>query len=406
MNLVKTVSLTGVVCLAFMVVSTSSLHAQSDVNEPLFTLTFEDGRIPDELETDGSWGIADEDNVKGLHVDTDKRASVYFTEGFGLRNYILEARLKVKSGSVYLQSRYIPSIYCHYYLFALNVDDGAVEIGNESARSCERQVWDSTDFEIDPDEWMVARLEVEGGTVRAFIEGNQVLSSSDQIIHQQGTFGLVAEPNSEVVVSEINVYPIGEEFESDAPPTLENYAESHEIAVQELKDFGLIPQSAERVFYEDYAYLSTIGAYGVYLKQAAIHENIVLAGEMSFSIGTTDEPEICGLMSRVEVSDSNSYGGVLYIVLVNDGSVLLGHYPMDSEEWVFAVQNEELNLEEPHHLLLIVEGDQATVYVDGQLTFEGVTIFETQGINGIHITGRGVNPTCEARDVWAYQFDE
>jgi hypothetical protein len=190
---------------------------------------------------------------------------------------------------------------------------------------------------------------------------------------------------------------------SDLPATLVNFGGRSEDAIEELEDLGIIPTGSTLIFGEDFAFFSGQGNWFQPLARNLPRKNIVFAGELTYIVGSTDDFEICSLTSRINTNNQGSATTYVDMGLLNDGSVAIVDRFAENENSNFAVSSFTVDLDEPHHLMLIMIDDVAHVYIDGQLAIADFQVDERAGSYGIALTGQGPDARCEGRDIWAYQ---
>lgn len=185
---------------------------------------------------------------------------------------------------------------------------------------------------------------------------------------------------------------------------LQDYAGDSEDAISELEELGVIPSGSTFIFGEDYAFFTGQGNWFQPIASNQGRKNIVLAGELTFTVGNPDELEICSLTSRIVTNSQGDATTYVDMGLLNDGSVAIIDRYSETEDLNFAVSPFTVDLDDPHHVLLVMIDDVANVYVDGLLAISNFTVVERSGSYGIALTGRGRDARCEGRDIWAYQI--
>jgi hypothetical protein len=185
--------------------------------------------------------------------------------------------------------------------------------------------------------------------------------------------------------------------------SLTEFAGDSEDALAELESLGIIPSGTTFIFGEDFAFFSGQGNWFQPLASDSPRQNIVLAGELTFTVGDTNEFEICTLTSRINRNNQGDAVTYVDVGLVNDGTVAIIDRFSETEDLNFMVADQIYDLDEPHHLLITMIDDQANVYVDGELAIASFTVAPRAGTYGIALTGEGPNARCEGRNIWAYQ---
>lgn len=185
--------------------------------------------------------------------------------------------------------------------------------------------------------------------------------------------------------------------------TLRDFDADWEDAVAELEDEGLIPADGELVFFEDYAFISGAGGNYTSLASRASVQNVVMAGELTFT-PDGDEYQTCSLAARVVSGSDNVANIFLEFGLNTDEELYIfdAFGPGEDESLFTAVGSADP--EDVLHYLAIIADDQISLYIDGELAIEGLEVDERAGSFGVLLRGDGRDATCETRNTWAYRF--
>jgi hypothetical protein len=193
--------------------------------------------------------------------------------------------------------------------------------------------------------------------------------------------------------------------ESNTVDTLRNFDADWEDAVAELEDEELIPTGGELVFFEDYAFISGTGGNYTSLASRSSVQNVVVAGELTFT-PDGDEYQTCSLAARV-VSNNNDVANIFLEFGINtDGEFYIFDAFGEGEDDASFTTVGHADPEDIYHYLAIIDGDEMSVYIDGELFIEGVEVDERSGSFGVLLRGDGRDSMCETRNTWAYSFDE
>jgi hypothetical protein len=177
-------------------------------------------------------------------------------------------------------------------------------------------------------------------------------------------------------------------------------------AIAELTQRGIIPPGGRLIFNMNYTYYSGKGFNLIPIATNAARANIVLAAQMTAITGDPKQLEMCSLAARVGKADAkgriNTYmsagfsnRGELTVIdrpVLNDDPTTLLSTPLN------------LDLSQPHHLLLVLLDNKLTIYVDGKRVTQDVAVIERLGSYGLLLAGAGAKARCEARNLWAYQI--
>ncbi len=191
--------------------------------------------------------------------------------------------------------------------------------------------------------------------------------------------------------------------EEGFPKLLTNHAEDWQDAVEELEEKGVIASGGSLVFNENRAFFSGQGNFFTPLARNSPFADIIMAGELSFSVGDLNELEQCVLTSRIETDNRGNATKFLDVGLLNDGSVFVLDLLGGGQDPVFTVSPESLDLDISHHILYLAQDDTVTVYLNGELIIENFEIENRSGTYGISLLGRGPSAQCVGNNIWVYQ---
>jgi hypothetical protein len=187
--------------------------------------------------------------------------------------------------------------------------------------------------------------------------------------------------------------------------SLRDFDADWEDAVAELEDKGLIPTGGELIFFEDYAFISGRGGNYTSLASRSSAQNVVVAGELTFT-PDGDEYQTCSLAARV-ISDANDVSNNFVEFGVNtDEELYVFDLFGEGEEDSLYTTVGEADPEDVHHYLAIIDEDELSLFIDGELFAEGVEVDEREGSFGVLLRGDGRDSMCETRNTWAYSFDD
>ncbi|HEX2905536.1 MAG TPA: hypothetical protein VHO69_01650 [Phototrophicaceae bacterium] len=192
---------------------------------------------------------------------------------------------------------------------------------------------------------------------------------------------------------------------NNASFTLADYAGEPEDAVAELRDLGLVPKGGKLLFLEDRAFFSGQGNWFTPLARRSPSTNIVMGGQLAFSVGNPDEFELCSLSSRITTNNQGSAISYVDIGLANSGELLLVDLFSQNSDPNLYVSENAYDINQPLHILITLIGDRANVFVDGELALADVAIEERSGSYGIALRGKGPGAKCEGENIWVYTLD-
>jgi hypothetical protein len=191
--------------------------------------------------------------------------------------------------------------------------------------------------------------------------------------------------------------------EVNFPDELRDFDADWEDAIAELEDEGLVAPGGELIYFEDSAFIEGSGGNYTSLARRASVENIVMAGELTF---TTDgrEYQTCSLAARVE-TESDGSTNVFTEFGVNTEDELYVYDSFGTGEDDTAYFNlQEIDHEDVYHYLVFMIDDKVTMYLNGELVANDVEVVSRAGSFGVLLRGDGPDSRCEVRNTWAYSL--
>lgn len=408
------------ICVSF------SVFAQ---DAPLFEATFDDGTIPDSLNIQfGQYEVTD----NSLSYTVNNGGFLVIPEGFMWTDYAIETRLKITSGSVWLQAR-TGSDLCSGYYLTINPDANVYDL-SVADRECNFTVLDVIDDASVSDEWIVARIDVQGDQIHAYIDDERVLSvtdsnysmgypiinvfptESDEAQVQFDTIRVtdlsISEPVAEITTEpDIIETPQIEETpipETTAEPVIIELPSVNEIPLNDdpqqmiasLQELGLIPAGEGELFIDNNVTVSRIGAWFEPLFGNTIAQHVVMSGTINFL--PYNESESCLLSARIIRDEAGVAQRYLDVGLNSRNQVFIGE-SADNGDYSQATQDDVLT-DLMGHFLFIAYGNRLSVYVDGQAIFQNIEVTQREGSLGISAIESTSYSVCRVTDVWAYTF--
>lgn len=189
---------------------------------------------------------------------------------------------------------------------------------------------------------------------------------------------------------------------ADVPDSLTSYDGKPKEAIAELEQLGVIPSGSSQIFNENYAYFTGQGNWFTPLASRSPHKNIAMAGELTFTVGSTDAFESCTLMSRIKTNNQGTATSYIQVGIANDGFAFIYDLFSEAQDGQLMIGATQLDLKVPHHLLFTVIDDVANIYLDGNLEIAQFKVGERSGTYGISLGGRGPKARCDGRNLWAF----
>ncbi|MBN1287637.1 MAG: hypothetical protein JXB47_19705 [Anaerolineae bacterium] len=404
---------TILVFLALLAALLSPLTAQAQ-DEILILLEtdFDSGALPSGLTASSGVEIISEKETLALALDdnydpgnrvvrfeeSDQVGMLTIASGESWSDYMLVFRVFVVSGQFSAQVRETDEQMglCTYRMGILP-DKKTVNLVAWAGDECDQyNTLDTQDFEFPMSKWVTLGFMVVGPQLTVFVD-DQVLLSAQDDTYAGGYSRLIAWPGAEVYVDDVKVYSLSV-APSGPPETLEHYNGTYEEAIAELKSKGVIPSDGALIFTEDYAFVSATGsATNMPLASKKPAPDVVVAGELAFTPRGTGDFEACVLLHRV-VSENRSITQWAGVGVDNQKRLFVIDNPgADPSSRVLLT---DVNIDEPHHVLVITIGDKATVYIDGKLAIKDFPVVDRSGYYGVTLFGLG---KCEGENLWAYE---
>lgn len=420
--------------------SLSTVFAQTE--QVLVESDFEKPAVPPTIGVNGEWEIVDEASGNGILQGTgvDWNDYIYFPDGNNWADYAFEFDLNITSGSVYIDAR-VGESSCDAYEVLIAPDDTYINlmtIASGDGDTCDTlNTMDENDnFSFVTGTWTKVRLEVVGDEVKFFINNKLQLEGSDDT-YSTGQPRITVSPGGQAAIDNLVVTNLGEAIAStgntgsttttntsptatpslptNTKPTpgavsnntavsLTNYAGTYQQAVAELEQNGLIPAGGELLFTEDYAFFTGVGYWYTPLAARSPRTDVVMAGELTYTVGGTAEYEECSLLARV-VTEGTSAVESISAALTNEGGALIWDDFGGQEDVNDYYQLLDLDYSQSHHVLMILQGSSATLFVDGELVFDQVQVDPRSGTFGISLIGTARGARCEGRNIWVYSLD-
>ena len=375
---------------------------------PLFEATFDDGTIPDSLNIQfGQYEVTD----NSLSYTVKNGGFLVIPQGFMWTDYAIETRLKIISGSVWLQAR-TGSDLCSGYYLTINPDADAYDL-SLADHDCKFTVLEIIEDDGVSDEWIRARIEVQGDQIRAYIDDELILSvtnstysmgypiinvfptETDEAQVQFDTIRVtdlsLSEPIAEVTVEpEFVETPQIEETpepELTAEPVIIELPSVNEIPLNDdpqqmianLQELGLIPVGDGELFIDDNVAVSRIGAWFEPLFGDVIAQHVVMSGTIDFL--PYNDSVSCLLSARISRDEAGVAQQYLDVGLNSRNEVFVGE-SADNGDYSQATQ-EGVITDLMGNFLFIAYGNRLSVYVDGQAVFQNIEVTQREGSLGI-----------------------
>jgi hypothetical protein len=202
------------------------------------------------------------------------------------------------------------------------------------------------------------------------------------------------------------ILDIASSFSYQTPLELENYAGTYQDAIAELEAEGIISSGGSIVFVESRAYFSGLGAFFTPLASNSPQTNFVMAANLEFTVGLAepdlDNTETCSLLGHLK---EDSTGAVTTFLEVGFNSFGAFYYftALDAE-YTNSAEFGMVDQRDPHHVMFVVNGEQAILFLDGIQVGAEIPVDEISGTFGIALRGNGPTAECIGDNVWVYRI--
>jgi hypothetical protein len=181
--------------------------------------------------------------------------------------------------------------------------------------------------------------------------------------------------------------------------------DSQEDIIASLSDLGLVPEDeGSYLFGEDYAYFFGQGSWYTPLSRRSVVQDVVVAGNLTFSFGEAEDFQTCGLMARVVTDGNGRTTQQLEVGFDATGLVYIIDLQGEGEGDVF-VEEVGFRSGDTRHLLFVAMRGNVSVFVDGEPILLEQRTDTRAGSFGIGLQGRTSEAGCEGRDIWVWSFD-
>jgi hypothetical protein len=185
--------------------------------------------------------------------------------------------------------------------------------------------------------------------------------------------------------------------------TIQDYDAEWEAVIAGLEAQRVIAFGGSLVFQEEETFFEGQGEYFTPLATDQPFSDVIMAGELHLTATDPDQLETCSLLARIS-GDANGDAETFLDVGFATGGDLFVQDRFSRTEEAFVEQIPlQLDLDEPHHLLLILVDDTLDVYVDGELVLDSFLAADRAGTYGIALRSVERGARCEGNNVWVYQ---
>jgi hypothetical protein len=175
-----------------------------------------------------------------------------------------------------------------------------------------------------------------------------------------------------------------------------------EDIVGELIDLDLVSDDGDFLFEEDEIEEGTFD-----FAEGYEGGKVAIAGWLSIEAAEDDEDyRFCTFVAQSTTDDAEAEEGTMLISgFDSTGFLLVYEYDIEDEDnSSFESFDPNVDTEDEAHVLVIIQDDELSAYVNGELIVEGWELDTTAGDHE-RFTGFIVGDGCSMTNVWAYTFD-
>lgn len=184
-----------------------------------------------------------------------------------------------------------------------------------------------------------------------------------------------------------------------------------EEAIATLAEHGFIATGGRRVLAEDMLMSAFDEGANFDLDSEHPAGDFVIAGTISWRVMQEGDFVVCGLLSRITELDTDSLfdSDFLMVAPTSDDMVLIAENEGRAEEPRIVLEESPVDFTVPHHLLYIVRDQTLTIFVDGELLLENLSLTLPTDDNDPRYetvyAGTLLTTSCVMTNVWAYAVD-
>lgn len=239
-------------------------------------------------------------------------------------------------------------------------------------------------------------------------------AEADNTAYRRGQVGFIAatyvsQTAVNVAFDDFAIYGASGEglpFVPEFATHVSTYGDNWRDTIAELQLAGSIPVGGNLIFAENSTFITNTGdALFQPLALESSYDDIVLAGELTLIAADSNETE-CGFLSRVDLETNGEVASYFQLLVSPSEITVYSYFGGPDTNRTVRTYGRRVALEEPIHVLYILQGELATVYIDGELLVSGFEIADVGGGHGILIRAENGAGRCEGRNVWAYAIPD
>lgn len=269
---------------------------------------------------------------------------------------------------------------------------------------------ESEDHDEDVDEEIHIIIIALDDEITVYQDGELVIEEDDLTV-REGVVGLYRSENTDCDADDVWVWEIegvehsssnsdsNDSDESSLPSEIEDYDGASESIIGQFVEAGVLGSGNAFLFGEDFTFISASGSTFYPLGRGRNRTDVIIGAELTFN-SQSSEYEECTILLRLDdtIDPVQSY---LSVGFDRVGNLVLQNNSV-GDETIFNYEELGLDIDEPHHIIMLARGETLAVYVDGELVLEDYEIYEQRGIFGIGQYTQSVDSECQARNLWVY----
>jgi hypothetical protein len=334
-------------------------------------------------------------------------------------DYRFDVRARIDGGTLYITGRSGENCEGYDLIYAT---DSSIAF-NRITAECDyyRELGSYDDGALDEGEWVDFGIEMVGESLTVFVNGDEVITAEDDTYSEGDLlmyFQADGTKTATLDLADVRVTALGDDASdasdergdgrgntADETPSIAAFDGVAEDVMAELVAQDLVEDGGYVLFREDYAWFEGTGAWYTPLARQQNREDVVMAGELTFTYSESDEFQACGLMARVNSDANGRTTTQAEFGLTGFGAAYI--LDLDFNEQSFDEYYAPLSVGsgDSANVLLILTGGNATMFVDGEMVLENEKVDRRSGSFGIGLLSANADGRCEGRDIWVWTWE-
>jgi hypothetical protein len=390
-----------------------------------FVLITDFDELPEELRINGPAGssqILQEGDDSYLHIETQPGTRLHFGESSFFDDFMLVMRLRAVGGSIKFYTNRV-NTDCRGFEVVINPSADYVALNEYMSCSFSDSIGAVYPEQMQAGEWFDLEITLDHNTLTIAVNGEFVIDGRTLMSGIDIEPSITFEPHTargedSLDIAALTMTPLdytvaqaGEgrtsrEEEPEVVLTEFDPTGTQQEIIDSLRVMGYLPEDGGSfLFGEDYAYFFGQGNWFTPLASRSPRTDVVMAGDLTFTYGDSDDLQSCGLMAHVSVDGSGTTTQLLQAGIDNAGYAYI--FDAASQDDV-DYYDDFIGFEsgDTVHLLFIVIGGNTSLFINGEPVIDREKTDNRSGSYGISLTGRTADDGCEGRNIWVWSFDE